>query len=406
MATNRIFTSLAQKSLVILLIYLLWLSQGLYRSNTLTYVFTILSAIFVILDMLQTGKLLLVKHNIVHFYFVFLLYSLISGIIIAQEKDYFLQQIGTLLSYCVVCYDIYYVSKKQHTIKWIEIPVVSSAILSAVQLLLIPHIHRGGQISLGETNNPNDLGVLMLFGIFLLVYRRKGIEKLFIAKVICIIILLYGIILTGSRQALLAAFFFILFWLISYIRKGNYAKNKRKELFSLAILAVASFIVLNYINKYFSETVAFSRLLELLTAKGTSQRRALYKRGLEVWKKHLFFGVGYAQFLFYNSYNLPSHSTYIEALSGGGIIGFLLVLIPVLALGKDIVKSNIFWKKSTKAYEKQILLLMFLTELFLGVEKEWFYSFNHLLIWICISWEVAEDVRPHSRRKSGFITES
>ena len=64
----------------------------------------------------------------------------------------------------------------------------------------------------------------------------------------------------------------------------------------------------------------------------TSGRSFLWKIALDLFRRNPVFGIGWQQFLTYNSNHMNVHNTYLQWLCESGITGFILLMIPMIAL--------------------------------------------------------------------------
>ena len=62
----------------------------------------------------------------------------------------------------------------------------------------------------------------------------------------------------------------------------------------------------------------------------TSGRTALWKKAYELFKENPVFGIGWEQFMNNNTYEHEVHNTYLQWLCETGVIGFILIMIPLL----------------------------------------------------------------------------
>lgn len=380
-------TKISKAALILSIIDANWLSTGVIRSNIILYATALLSTFCVGADFFNRKKVCLPNSKILRMYFVFGLYAFISGLFIAQNTIDFISHMKTYFANIVVLYNIYYVSEREGSMEWVGKFIELSAVLALFQVLLFPYAD-AGRISLGPESNSNMVGLLFVMGIFFLIYKKEKIEEKFIWKILLLVSFLYGIVLTGSRNALLAGGLLSVLWVISYIRNEFSFKVKVRTAVSMLILIIGIAVVLNYIFGKFENTIIYSRFLSWGMEEGRQMRVTLYKDAFETWVAHPVFGVGFCQFIFYTATKHISHSTYMEILSCTGLLGFLIFFIPVIKLGLELIKKA-FSKQTTNRYDAQMLFVCFLIELFLGIGLEWIYYPLNLMILMYLSWRLA-----------------
>ena len=382
---NISFVELLKINTVLYIIYTNWFSTGIFNSPIILYGLSFLSIMWLILDIQHNRCLKKINDKIISMYIVYGIYAFVAGIFIAINKKYFSTQMFTYFANLLLYYEIYYISKKEKDTSWIEKGFEISAILALIQIYIFPYADPlSGRLSLGPSSNANMVGVLFTVGIFFLVNNINKVEKKFYARLILIILFLYGIVLTGSRKALLAGLVLTIIWVVTYFASEVGKKMKVKSMFSIMLVLIGCIVVVKYISTEFINTDIYYRFNLLISGKGSHMRQDLYRDAFELWKNHILFGVGYCQFIFYTATKHISHSTYMEILSCTGSIGFIIFFIPIINLGLRIIKKMILEKKE-KTYNLLMLLAFFLIEIALGFGQEWIYYSIHMIMILYLS---------------------
>ena len=158
----------------------------------------------------------------------------------------------------------------------------------------------------GIFNDPNDLGQLFVlaltFGIYLLPNSRHAFSRFLL---LCSLVwLLYGMILTNSRGALLAAL--VVIGLEGWRRYGKIAVSLS------AILGLPTLF-------------AVTRLSQLSAGEQSANDRIqAWYEGIQMLRYHPLFGVGFGNFTDYNT--LTAHNFIVLPMAELGIFGFALWL--------------------------------------------------------------------------------
>ena len=225
------------------------------------------------------------------------------------------------------------------------------------------------------TGNPNNLAVFgsfaYIFCLYLIVIEEKLSKKFLLT--ILILIIIYGIINTHSRQGIVMLMgSTIVYGFIRVIH--NFKNNNNKLKFVRNILFISSsLIILSFIGfQYLSESAYYFRIKTLLSflkvGVNTStvniakivdysayERTQFIIYGIKIWLDNLLFGVGLDNFRVVIKQYWPisnplySHNNYIELLSTIGTFGavayymiyFLVIrrLVLLIKHGKHTAKA-------------------------------------------------------------------
>lgn len=194
----------------------------------------------------------------------------------------------------------------------------------------------------GRLEDPNDLGGYFVMCLpFAAYFFRHGnviFTKLF--GLFCLAALAYGIYLTNSRGALLAAFGLAGAYI--YYRYGL-----RKAIFvALALLPVAAFVISGF------------RSLELDSS--ANDRVDIWYEGLQLWEQNPIFGVGMHNF--YDNAGLTAHNSFLLVMSELGTVGYLLWFGLILVSGVLSLHLVLHYRKLLRDNEFRRLEQNSLTE--------------------------------------------
>lgn len=322
-------------------------------------------------------------------YFVFFVYSF-TGILVARNVSAMVSSLITFLCFIIVCFDCWYISYLLSDHKWIYKILKCVAVICALQVILRGQPYYNGIIvtTMSSKNNPNALALILLIGMLSFVID-SNVEKVsvFITTMFANIMMLYGIILTGSRKCFLAAIPVMVYWLwfyISTIRKEGKAK---RLIFIIAVSILGLTVCFSFYSKYFQNMSIFDRLLALFSEGGIGTRQQLYSDAITYFKSSPIIGIGFNQYRQWSPYGYYSHSSYAEVLSCGGIIGVLIFFTPLLTCLFRYFKQIIQKKPFDEMYRVRMIALLFVCELFIGVGQIFIYDMLHLLVLMLISME-------------------
>ena len=325
--------------------------------------------------------------SIIKMYIIFGINALITGLFVASDYSHLLSSLITYFSFALVCFECWYITYRTGSMNWIFRTIKLVALLCSVYTIIWGVDYYNGiyVITMSSHNNPNTLGIVMVFGIFSLLYNLEKFNKNIVFNLFILIMFLYTTVLTGSRKSLIACIALIAFWLTIYIFDLKNQNNPLKSLIIVLLLMIGGFIVVYYLNNYFAETASFKRLLSLFSEGGSDTRKNLYALAFEYWKMSPVFGIGFNHYRLFSPVSTYSHSTYAEILSCTGIIGTLIFFLPLIKQNFIIIKQ-LFNNFGKEKYLIKICLLMCIIEFFLGFGQIFIYGFSHMLILFCITW--------------------
>ena len=174
--------------------------------------------------------------------------------------------------------------------------------------------------------NPDDLGVVLALGIpvawYLVAHNDhhklsrwlKWINYAYVAAA------LFGIALSGTRTALIAAGPGLVYGLTSLTRLKPAAK-----IAIFLLLMVGAYILIPYIPQ-----ASFERLgstLNELSKGDLNGRLALWSEGLTSFSEHPLLGVGSNMYRSVNSLSKVAHNSFLSVLVELGIVGFTLFAV-------------------------------------------------------------------------------
>ncbi|AWZ49108.1 hypothetical protein C3495_09910 [Clostridiaceae bacterium 14S0207] len=267
--------------------------------------------------------------------------------------------------YIVIFFIISYViSEKMITIGVTKLGFLISIIISLkgiVQYINLKFLNKiPREIRVGSfLENPNNLGVYLIFFMFIsitFIFVNQDIKKRIMYTIISFILLL-GIIVCGSRNALLAVLLGTFLLILTY--------NKKYIIFGI-ILTLVLFIA----------PVSRNRMIEVFDAGQNSSRIKIWKSASYVIRDKETLGVGYDNFMVvYPDYvkKYPKeleirrgyhaqhpHNIFLKVQSELGILGtisFLAMIISSLFTVKLAIKNS---KDNTEKYLLKVLGVTFI----------------------------------------------
>lgn len=321
---------------------------------------------------------------------IFGIYCFFTGLFVSTDIYLLISSMSTYFSFMVVFYDCCLISYRDGGWEWLLNEYIIVALLCMVYAIIFGKpMGNGGAIvtTMSSRNNPHTLAFVFLIGIFAIVGKRQeGVISKIILKFILILFLLYGILMTGSRKTLIAVTIFITIWIISFLKnESNILSDFQKGILALVLL-ITIILVIWYLKKYYVGTDQFQRFMRLFSDEQDSsnqERIRMYQLAWEIWKKNPIFGVGFNQYKVYSWRGDYSHSTYAEVISCTGIIGSVILFIPIIWYLLNIINSVINLETDSNYYN-YICIAGIIVEFILAVGQIWIYGFTHLLFFFSI----------------------
>ncbi|SHK85790.1 O-Antigen ligase [Fibrobacter sp. UWT2] len=307
--------------------------------------------------------------------------SAVTGIIVADNKEFFFDALKTLSLSLIVGYSMLNITINQKNVNWF----VYSWVLSGV-ILCLYIIKSGGytfgkivRISLNEATNANTLAVFLMFcvwGLIFLLTTKKVKPLMIVIYVILFALFVYVILNTASRKAFIGVLIIVSMWaifgLIPFLRKMNF-------IYRSLVIALLFFVPIFVVNRFGD---AFLSAFELMNARmemlsSNTERSDLIKDAFLVFENHPLFGVGLNNYKIFSFNGKYSHNTYVEILACTGIIGaFWAYCIWGLQIWKII---KMFKNRANKLLLVNVLSL-FIVLAFICVGQILYYNIGLLMI--------------------------
>ncbi|WP_418637609.1 O-antigen ligase family protein [Winogradskyella sp.] len=379
---------------VLLLLYLLYFSQGIvYGQSSIISQLALLCILIICCVSLVKSFLLVRKHNYFYKIWTSFLFLNILGFILTSSFSnvinfgMFKGVLVTSLSF----YPFYYVS-----LKMIQIKQYLTVFLFLMLPLSIAHYYTN-QISIfadritDNTNVVNNAAYLFVSLIpFLFFIKRKIISYILLA------IISFFIIGAAKRGALIAGILGVLVYLY-YLLKEQSIENKLKRIRIYLVLLIGLIIVGYFAYNQFLENEFLKNRLEEMVEGNTSNRTENYTLIWEGWLSaesfvHLIFGFGFAASREMTG-GLFAHNDWMEALSNFGLLGFTLYLFLFINLIKNI-------KKNTCTLEERMqLIAITLIWFFMTLVSMFYTSLNSFLMVMLLGYLIGRDkIRNDSKK--------
>ena len=383
---------LEQIIVAIFFFYILWYKEIWGDKQIVLYGIVLLLTGCVVTRMLYDGYLSVQgMPSLLKMFIVYFLYSFL-GILVAKNISTLISSIITYGCFITVCFDCWYISFRKQDNRWLYRILKLVALVCAVQTVFFgqPYFNGIEVITMSPTNNPNTLGFVLVIGILSFAIDMNLEKKsTFFFTMAADILMLYGIVLTGSRKCLLASVPIMLYWLFYYVKTMRKERRQKELLIAIILITIAAFGCVKYISRDFQNSAVFERMTLLFSEGGTDTRESLYRDAWEYFKTSPIIGIGFNQYRQWSPHGYYSHSSYAEILSCGGIIGVLIFFLPLLKCLYICITQSLKKGAPERTYHMRMVSLALLCELFLGLGQIYIYDMLHMLVLTLISMEVS-----------------
>lgn len=228
----------------------------------------------------------------------------------------------------------------------------------------------------GMLGNSNTMGVYsglaLVAGGYLFRISRKFAGKILSLFIMAISVMLE--IACGSRSAL-AVCILNIFALI-------FVLNSNKKLKKIVMLTLPVLLIFAVMLSGSVELGAISRFMEYGFG-----RSDIWKSGIEAFKAHAVFGVGYGLSLYYNTVFVGAafHNSYLSYLVDVGMWGVMMLLIAVMPLANKIIKEFV-QKDKVQCFSYMLIMLFDLALIAWG--ESYIFSIGStegFLFWLLVS---------------------
>ena len=315
----------------------------------------------------------------IQWWMLFGIYALISGIIVAADRGMLISSLVTYFAFLLVLICIVLIIRGEKSTGWLLRQLVCVSIICALYTVFRGVDYYNGVMvrTMSAHNNPNTLGVLMIFGTFSILYISQPRMKDLLISMAPLSLFLYIIILTGSKKALLIDGVLLCIWVIGLFKGLSQSKRILDMICAYILVAVCVAGLITYFLSSYVNTASFARMQTMASSGSTSMRSGMYREAWEMFKSNPVFGVGYSQFRVLSQYGTYAHATYAELPADTGIFGTILFMCPIVITGRKLLRRI----NSASKYRRYTLTSLYIAELLLGAVNIFFYEFMHLLMW-------------------------
>ena len=328
-------------------------------------------------------------------WFTYVVFSA-ATIFVAYSPSYAFDGLVKFIQRLVVIIAIVYICEKEKSIIFaIRLLAVTSVACALSSLLMMNDFSQKLTMESGASVSTNDIGSIMAFGCFAVLFAFGTGENSRLYKTLLkigfIIMAVSVISVAGSRKSIFAiiimlAVMFIFCW------RDYFQKMTSLQFVSIIVVCVVLvYVVYAFLLPNFEDTNLFVRMFGRgaeRTAQSDEGRLDLYVTAMEDFSNHFVLGLGFCNYDFlHGNY---THSTFVEPLACSGIFG-LLYLIPYVNILVNQVKfsfsKNEIYLKTNRVFQKE-MLAFYISFLFVGIGIPYMYKdISCIVLAMFIAWQ-------------------
>ena len=291
-----------------------------------------------------------------------LIYALVAmfSVFLSKAPGHSLIYLITLYLLIIAYFALILMIRDVRTLNYALMAFISGSAISALASLVFGfglETSSINQRSGGLWGDPNEFAALLLVNIVLCVSVVISSKNLLFRAISLVSLVFSSIVFftTYSRSGFIALSVIAVYSLFKIIS----GKNRAKKLSIIApcvivvLILIYIFIPLDVISRF--ETL---RLIEDETSLRSD--KSMYYRykfyfdiGPKLFIENPLFGVGFRGFLLHSPYGMVSHNSFLEVLTGTGLLGFIPFVLIIYFTFRDL--RDIRYSAKTKTNDKTII---------------------------------------------------
>ena len=296
----------------------------------------------------------------------FIIYSFITGFMFAYNSEVVIRQTLFLFESVLSGIIILSVAKEADNFRLIIGLFAIGSVLAAAYFFLNPGLLVSARLSFDEDFNSNTLGVMLMYGVWCIVFvlncDKTSIVRSFLT-IVLVLFVFFILVQTGSRKSVLGSLGIVFaFFLYLVLTGGGSSKKVYGLLVTGVIIGVIVFVYNHYLDSILEAANTFLYRMENIEGS-EDDRTGLIIDSFRVFKEHPVFGVGLDNNRYYTIEKMYAHNSYVEILACTGIIGALLFfpifgcMISFLFKGAKRIKGLL---QNPSSYYICVLILVYL----------------------------------------------
>jgi O-Antigen ligase len=325
-------------------IYGIFSSKNIYLNNLRNILFLIL-LILIIIKLFTTKNKLIIVNKIMFYFFVFLVYIIVSWGWITPATEYGGQKLQEVLASIILAFMPVLLLHDYIEVKKYYKCLLAMNLIILTMTVFVNDFSSYSMDTRLTMNGINPIWIARFVGeIIILLLFLIDKKRMLLFKYVLIGLLTIVILLTGSKGPLLSLIIAILLVNIMCLKKYIYLHDVLKGYFKLLLLLLSIFL---FVKEVVLKLISLDYLKERFIIEnseasyGNYSRAHLFKMAFEYFVNHPLFGNGIGSFGYlYSGHDIREypHNVILEVMSELGILGLILLLTPILLTIKKFYK--------------------------------------------------------------------
>lgn len=259
----------------------------------------------------------------------FIIYAFFTGLIVAVDHGMIIGKTKFLVESVISGIILLNVTNDENDFRTIVgLFALGAIILGVYSFFNLDYLFysKQGRLSLGEDFNANTYGVMLMYGVWSIVFFLGNDTTKIVRMAVIVflsLLLLYIIIQTGSRKSAIGSLLILVSYAIIVVVGGGASKYSSKVIIIPLFIGLIVFAYFRYIDDFLekSETLVY-RMRDIGASE--ENRGALILDTLRVWSENPLFGVGIDNNRYHTITKMYAHNSYVEILACTGVFGAII----------------------------------------------------------------------------------
>lgn len=315
----------------------------------------------------------------------FIIYAFTTGLLVAVDQGLIIGKTRFLIESFIVGVIVLNVSKDEKNLKQIiGIFAVGAIVVGVYSFFGVDYMYSNeGRLSLAEDFNANTFGVMLMYGVWSIIFTLHDEKTSFVRIVIIVflcLLLLFTIVQTGSRKSAIGSLLILVSYAIYvFVGQGKTKKRFSKVLIVPLFIAFIVFVYFKYIDAFLERSETLMNRMDDIDMAGVG-RWGLVKESFRVWSEHPIFGVGLDNNRYYTFTKQYAHNSFAEIFACTGLIGAILFFPIFYRMLFFLVNGVSRIKSLLKFPAKYYMIVLILVYLFVCFTQINIYNQTHMIV--------------------------
>lgn len=315
----------------------------------------------------------------------FIIYAFTTGLLVAFDQGLIIGKTLFLIESLVLGIMLFNVSKDEKDLRQIiGIFAVGAIVVGVYSFFSVDYLYsQRGRLSLGEDFNANTFGIMLMYGVWSIIFTLHNEKTSFVRIVIIVflcLLLLYTIVQTGSRKSAIGSLLILACYVIYVlIGQGKTKKGFSRVMIITLFIAFIVFVYFKFIDAFLERSETLMNRMDDIDTAGVG-RWTLIKESFRVWSEHPIFGVGLDNNRYYTFTKQYAHNSFAEIFACTGLLGAALFLPIFYRMLVFLINGVSRIKKMLKFPAKYFIIVLILVYLFVCFTQINIYNQTHMIV--------------------------